>query len=453
MREHGPSRVVIQKYHHSGINNNCKILSVSLLSHFSTTTMETVALIIFIATYTGIIFTRLPWVSVDRPSAAFFGAVAMVAFGVLTPREAVAAVDFNTIALLLGMMILVAVLEMDGFFTFVAEKTISISKTPLQLLSVVVLVTGISSAFLVNDAVVLLYTPVIITICRSGKLDPVPYLIAEILAANIGSAMTVTGNPQNILIGINSGIVYGKFLLYLLPVSLAGMAVIVVAVRLFFPAEFRNGRTIRYEGDGYTYQFASMKVSVPIFIGVLALFFFSHIVGLSIPMISLIGASLVLIFGKIRPSRVIKNVDWVLLLFFAGLFIVVHGAEKTGLIEKVIGRFPLTESEAGIGSVHILSLALSQAVSNVPFTILMLPAMKAAGSTVLWISLASAATLAGNATIVGAMANLIVIETADSLGVKIGFRKFFSVGVTVTSVTMFLSFLIISAEYSAGLFP
>ena len=123
------------------------------------------------------------------------------------------------------MMILVVVLEMDGFFTLVAEKTISFSRTPFQLLTTVVFVTGISSAFLVNDAVVLLYTPVVIAICRSGRIDPVPYLIAEILAANIGSAMTITGNPQNILIGINSGIHYGRFLLYLLPVSLAGMAV------------------------------------------------------------------------------------------------------------------------------------------------------------------------------------------------------------------------------------
>ena len=137
--------------------------------------MTTTAVIIFIITFLGIIYTRLPKVNIDRPSAAFFGAVAMILFGVLTFEEAVLAIDFNTIALLLGMMIIIVVLELDGFFTFIAEKTISLSKSRNQLLIIIVFVTGIASAFLVNDAVVLLFTPVIIQICRSAKLNPIPY--------------------------------------------------------------------------------------------------------------------------------------------------------------------------------------------------------------------------------------------------------------------------------------
>ncbi|HPA73354.1 MAG TPA: SLC13 family permease, partial [Spirochaetota bacterium] len=202
--------------------------------------MEAAALIIFIVTYLGIIFTRLPGINVDRPSAAFFGAVAMILAGVLPFAEAVRAIDFNTIALLLGMMIVIAVLELDGFFSLVAQKTISFARNPFQLLVFVTFVTGIASAFLVNDAVVLLFTPVIITICRSARVNPVPYLIAEILSSNIGSAMTITGNPQNMLIGISSGIPYGKFLLHLLPVSVLGMVVTIAAVKLFYPAEFRR---------------------------------------------------------------------------------------------------------------------------------------------------------------------------------------------------------------------
>ena len=209
--------------------------------------MTTTAVIIFIITFLGIIYTRLPKVNIDRPSAAFFGAVAMILFGVLTFEEAVLAIDFNTIALLLGMMIIIVVLELDGFFTFIAEKTISLSKSRNQLLIIIVFVTGIASAFLVNDAVVLLFTPVIIQICRSAKLNPIPYLIAEILSSNVGSAMTITGNPQNILIGMQSGISYSKFLLHLLPVSFLGMILIIPLTKIFFRKEFKNGSQLVFE--------------------------------------------------------------------------------------------------------------------------------------------------------------------------------------------------------------
>jgi len=405
--------------------------------------MTTTAVIIFVITFLGIIYTRLPKVNIDRPSAAFFGAVAMILFGVLTFEEAVLAIDFNTIALLLGMMIVIAVLELDGFFTFIAEKTISLSKSRNQLLTIIVFVTGLASAFLVNDAVVLLFTPVIIQICRSAKLNPVPYLIAEILASNIGSVMTITGNPQNILIGMQSGIPYLNFLLHLLPVSFIGMILIVLIIKLFFKTELGNKNHLQFQEDEFNYDFKSMKVSVPIFVGIIILFFFSHTFNISIPLIALAGASLILIFGKIKPSKVIKEVDWVLLLFFAGLFIVVHGIEKVGVLNRFIENTPVSNNLTGIISVHGLSLVLSQIVSNVPYTILMLPILKSASSDLLWLSLASAATLAGNATIIGAVANLIVIEVAKKYDVEIGFWQFFKVGVMITFITLIISIIIL----------
>ena len=405
--------------------------------------MATTAVIIFIITFLGIIYTRLPKVNIDRPSAAFFGAVAMILFGIITFEEAVQAIDFNTIALLLGMMIVIAVLELDGFFTFIAEKTISLSKSRNQLLTIIVFVTGIASAFLVNDAVVLLFTPVIIKICRSAKLNPVPYLIAEILASNIGSAMTITGNPQNILIGMQSGIPYLNFLLHLLPVSFIGMILIVFIIKLFFKTELGNKNHLQFQEDEFNYDFKSMKVSVPIFAGIIILFFFSHTFNISIPLIALAGASLILIFGRIKPSKVIKEVDWVLLLFFAGLFIVVHGIEKVGVLNRFIESTPVSNNLTGIISLHGLSLVLSQIVSNVPYTILMLPILKSASSDLLWLSLASAATLAGNATIIGAVANLIVIEVAKKYDVEIGFWQFFKVGVVITFITLIISIIIL----------
>ncbi|MFH1194434.1 MAG: anion transporter [bacterium] len=407
----------------------------------------TIAIIIFTITYLGIIFTRLPGVNIDRPSAAFFGAVAMILFGILDFDEAISAIDFNTIALLLGMMIIIAVLELDGFFTLIAEKTISLSKSRTQLMTIIVFVTGIASAFLVNDAVVLLFTPVVIQICRSGKLNPVPYLIAEILASNIGSVMAITGNPQNVLIGIQSGIPYEIFLLKLAPVSFVGMILLIIAMRLMYKREFRTKEKLIFKEEQFDYNYGSMKFSVPIFGLVVIFFFLGNTLNVIIPVVALTGASLMLIFGKIQPSKVIKEVDWVLLLFFAGLFIVVRGFEKTGALDNLINNSPLSNDLHGLTGLHGLSLLLSQIVSNVPYTILMLPIMKASASEMMWLALASAATLAGNATIIGAVANLIVIESAKKHGIEIKFWEFFKTGFVVTIITLVASVVIISLQY------
>lgn len=410
--------------------------------------MQTTALIIFIITYIGIIFTRLPKVNIDRPSAAFFGAVAMIVFGVLTFDEAVAAVDFDTIALLLGMMIVIATLQLDGFFSFIAHKTVSYARNQWRLLIIITFFAGIASAFLVNDAVVLLFTPVIIMICRSSGLNPIPYLIAEILASNAGSVMAITGNPQNMLIGVNSGIGYAVFLIRLAPISILSMLLIVWVVRWIYPSIFRSKTPIVFKGEGFDYHFSSMKFSVPVFLLVILMFFTSDFLGLSIPLIALIGGALILLLGKIKPSRVIEKVDWVLLLFFASLFIVVEGIEKSGLLSRYIDANLLSDGAGGIVAIHGISLVLVQIVSNVPFTIVMLPFMKAAGSDLLWLSLASASTLAGNATIIGAIANLIVIESAEREGIKIGFFEFLKPGIIVTLLSFIISFIVLFLQVS-----
>ncbi len=410
--------------------------------------MITTAAIIFVITYIGIIFTSLPGINIDRPSASFFGAVAMIVFGVFTFDEAIKAIDFNTISLLIGMMVIITVLELDGFFAFIANKTITLAGNERRLLFIIIFTTGISSAFLVNDAVVLLYTPIVISICRDSKINPIPYLIAEILASNTGSAMTITGNPQNMLIGINSGISYSDFLLHLMPVSITGMIIIYYVVKFIYPANFKKINPIDPHAGFYEYNYLSMKFSVPVFILVIILFFINGRIGLSIPVISLIGASLILILGRIKPSEVIKNIDWVLILFFSTLFIVVGGIEKTGLIQHVLNRWSITPDLHGIGLIHGISLILSQIVSNVPYTVLMIPILKNSGSDIIWLSLASASTIAGNATIFGAMANIIVIESAKKQNVHISFLEFFKAGVIVTLLTLTLSVFLLYIQIS-----
>ncbi len=405
-----------------------------------------IALIIFILTYTGIIFTRLPGVNIDRPSAAFFGAIAMILFGILSFDEAISAIDFNTIGLLLGMMIIIATLQLDGFFAFLASQTIRIARTPFKLLIAITLFTGITSAFLVNDAVVLFITPLIISLCKSGQLNPIPFLIAEILAANTGSLMTMTGNPQNMLIGINSGITYAEFLLRLIPISLLGLVIIILVIRLLYNKTFSQKNNLTFDKNAFQYNFRSMQWSVIILAGVVIMFFTHHLFHLSIPLISLTGAALILIFGKVKPSIVIKQIDWVLLLFFASLFVVVHGVEKVGLFDRVITANLLLGNAKSLAFIHVISLFLSQLISNVPLTVIMLPLMKTAGNEILWLGLASATTLAGNATIIGAMANLIVIESAQNKGIKISFMEFFKPGIIVSLSTLLISLLVLIAQ-------
>ncbi|GAB6279212.1 MAG: anion transporter [Lentimicrobium sp.] len=405
-----------------------------------------IALIIFILTYTGIIFTRLPGVNIDRPSAAFFGAIAMILFGILSFDEAISAIDFNTIGLLLGMMIIIATLQLDGFFAFLASQTIRIAQTPFKLLIAITLFTGITSAFLVNDAVVLFITPLIISLCKSGQLNPIPFLIAEILAANTGSLMTMTGNPQNMLIGVNSGIPYAEFLLRLIPISLLGLVIIIFVIRLLYNKTFSQKNNLTFDKNAFQYNFRSMQWSVIILAGVVIMFFIHHLIHLSIPLISLTGAALILIFGKVKPSKVIKQIDWVLLLFFASLFVVVHGVEKVGLFDRVITANLLLGNAKSLAFIHVISLFLSQLISNVPLTVIMLPLMKTAGNEILWLGLASATTLAGNATIIGAMANLIVIESAQNKGIKISFMDFFKPGIIVSLSTLLISLLVLIAQ-------
>lgn len=399
--------------------------------------IETIALIIFVITYIGIIFTRLPKVNIDRPSAAFIGAVAMLAFSVVSFEEAVSFIDFNTIFLLLGMMIVVAALKFDGFFNLITEKTLQFANSRLKLLIGVVFITGIASAFLVNDAVVLIFTPIIISICQRVKINPLPYLIAEILSSNIGSVMTITGNPQNMLIGLNSGISYVDFLLKLFPISLVGLVLCIFVVRLIYRKEFRDKSKLSYVASD-KYNVRDMYSSIIVFVLVVLAFFFGKLLGLSIAVIALAGASLIILFGKHKPEKLIKDVDWVLLLFFASLFIVVGAVQKVGLLDGIL-NIGLEENFAGLISIHSISLVLSQVLSNVPYTVLMLPLMNVVDSETLWLALASASTLAGNATIIGAMANIIVIESADNFGVKIGFWEFFKSGIIITILTFVVS--------------
>lgn len=401
-----------------------------------------IATIIFALTYIGIIFTKLPRLNIDRPTAAFVGAVAMLCFGVVSLQEAVSFIDFNTIFLLLGMMLMISVLKADGFFDAAASKILLFATSRFKLLVYTVFITGIASAFLVNDAVVLIFTPIIISVCIGSGLNPLPYLMAEILASNAGSLMTMTGNPQNMLIGINSGMTYSEFMLHLLPISMLGMLIIVAVIRFVYRKDFSDKTSLKHESMQTTLKKPKLTSAV-IFLLLTIAFFLGKILNLPLCVLALAASSLAILLSDHKPAELMKEVDWVLLLFFASLFIVVGAVGHTGVLDFMF-KLPLQDDLAGILSIHGISIVMSQILSNVPYTVLMLPLLQTADSQTLWLTFASASTLAGNATILGAMANIIVIESADKLGVKISFREFFKSGILVTLATYAISLLFLS---------
>lgn len=401
-----------------------------------------VATIIFALTYIGIIFTKLPRLNIDRPTAAFVGAVAMLCFGVVNLQEAVSFIDFNTIFLLLGMMIMISVLKADGFFDAAASELLLFATSWFKLLVYTVFITGIASAFLVNDAVVLIFTPIIISVCTGSGLNPLPYLMAEILASNAGSLMTMTGNPQNMLIGINSGMTYAEFMLRLLPIAIIGMLIIVAVIRIVYRKEFSDKTPLTHKTSRAPLKKPKLT-SALIFLLLTIAFFFGKILDLPLCVLAMVASSLAILLSDHKPAELMKGVDWVLLLFFASLFIVVGAIGHIGVLDFMF-NLPLQDNLAGILSIHGVSLVMSQILSNVPYTVLMLPLMHTADSQTLWLALASASTLAGNATILGAMANIIVIESADKLGVKITFREFLKSGILVTIATYAISIVFLS---------
>jgi Na+/H+ antiporter NhaD/arsenite permease-like protein len=392
----------------------------------------TAAVVIFALTYAVVAFGRLPGFRLDRAGAALIGASLMVASGALSLEEAYRAVDFDTIVLLLGMMIVVANLRLSGFFGLVAAFVARRLHHPLTLLVAVVAVSGFFSAFLVNDTICLVLTPLILALVKALRRKPEPYLLAIAMASNIGSTATITGNPQNMMIGSFSAIPYGSFLTALAPVALLGLviagALIAAAYRgeLFAAPRFAV-RPIRVRAN-----LPLVRKSVLVTACAVVAFF----VVAPPAKVAIVAGALLLLTRRLRPERVYGDIDWSLLLLFAGLFIVVAGVEKAVLTPEALKDAGLLR----LGNVAVLSLVaaiLSNLVSNVPAVLVLKPfVQQLADPRTAWLTLAMAATLAGNFTILGSVANLIVVEKARQAHVAIGFWTYFRLGAPITVITI-----------------
>lgn len=417
------------------------------------------ALVIFVATYVLISIRRFRWFNIERPTVALLGAGLMILLGVVAPDEALESIDLNTLALLLGMMILVGCLEVCGFFTWVSLRIISRSKNRLHLLVLIMLVTAVLSALILNDTVVLLFTPIIIRTCMLIKADPVPYMVAIAISANIGSVATAVGNPQNAYIATQSGISFVDFSAAMLPIAVVSMAVAIPMVWLAFRKDLKDGgswnaRTIDPESMTKQVSFRGMDRSVWFVVGILFAVFIGFVVtpylGVPLAVVAFVGGALALFIlplvnRKTNTKAILQGVDWTLLLFFIGLFIVLKGVETSGLLQEMEDAFQ-SVSDGGLSTIPGLSFftaILSNLISNVPAVMLLAPYVESVGVTSLWLALAASSTLAGNATILGAAANVIVAENGEKLGVNMPFWRFLKAGLPITIVTLILSVLIL----------
>lgn len=392
---------------------------------------ELFALIWIVLVLAAIAVGRIPGLRMNRASIALVGAVVLVAAGVLTTEDAIGAVDFHTLALLFGMMVLNVNLRLAGFFRLLAGQVLRIARTPRQLLGLVVLSSGLLSGLFLNDTIVLMFTPFVLELLDALERRPLPYLVALMTAANAGSVATVVGNPQNMLIGMASGIPIGQFTLILIVPALVSLVIIWLLVQLLYRADFGSEVLIVPSLPRvrvYRPLLRKCAIASALLVAALA-------AGMPVALASLGAASLLLVTRRLRPERVFWEIDWTLLVFFAGLFVV-----TAALHHGAAGAWWRALAQAGTGSLPALTLSsvvLSNIVSNVPAVLLLEPLMGAGGDAALrWCTLAMATTFAGNLTLLGSVANMIVAETAARHGTRIGFTEFLRAGIPITLLTV-----------------
>src|SRR3984957_7787455 len=393
-----------------------------------------VPLAIFAFTYFVFAVGNFPGLKLDRTGAALAGALLMVVTGSLSESAALAAIDFHTLLLLLGMMIIVANLRVSGAFALVARWLLERAHSGYALLAMTVLASGVLAAFFINDVVCLSLAAPLIEVARILEIDAAPLLIALATGSNIGSSATITGNPQNMIVAGFAGIGYSAFAIRLAPVALIGLLVDFAVIAWLYRGSLsrlarRDDLHVPVPPPERRYHLVKTSIVAAAVLVLFAMGYPTHLVALG-------GGAALLFTRRMLPSTIYEQIDWTLLVMFAGLFIVVRGAETTGLLEDLVRKVG-SERLKSVATLSVVAAVLSNLVSNVPAMLLfkpIYPQIRQGMSTGL--VLASASTLAGNLTLLGSIANLIVVEQARREGIEIGFVEYLKVGVPVTIITL-----------------
>ncbi|MCJ7570200.1 MAG: ArsB/NhaD family transporter [Anaerolineales bacterium] len=410
---------------------------------------------VFLITY-GIIVTE----RVHRTIAALLGGLAMIVLGVLPQEQAFHAVDWNVIFLLAGMMAIANVLSETGLFQWIAVQAVRLGKgDPFRILIILSLVTAVTSALLDNVTIVVLIAPVTLFVAANLRISPVPFLIAEILASNIGGAATLIGDPPNIIIGSAAGIDFLTFAAHLAPISLLILATFIGLSWWMFRPGLRNDVTAPRDLDVLeTAELITdglmLRKALIVMAAVVLGFMLHGAMNLEPATIALAGATVLMLWGRSDPDHVLREIEWTTLFFFVGLFITVEAVVHVGIIEIVAqAALQLTGGDLGLTSMMLIwfSALASGIIDNIPYTATMVPVVKSLGQVMpidpLWWSLALGACLGGNLTLVGASANVVVVSIAERSGHPISFMHFMRYGVVTTFFSLVLASLYVWLRY------
>ncbi|MCV3213432.1 anion transporter [Plectonema radiosum NIES-515] len=388
-------------------------------------------------TYLGLALGSLPGLRMNRATIALVGSAFLIALGAVTLQEAWEAIDAKTIVFLLSMMIVNANLSYAGFFPQALSVLLSFTRSPLGVLIALTFGSGILSAIFLNDTIALIFTPLTLSLTQTLGLNPIPYLLAVAGATNIGSVATLSGNPQNILIGSFSGIGYLEFLRALIPVALIGLIIQIGLLWLLYPdVRSRSVPQVSHASSDRLFT-TKTRIFKPLYQKTLIIttgLLIAFVAGLPLTESALIAASLLLITRRVKPQRILKKVDWNLLVMFSGLFILTRVTQKLNLLQ------PFTHAINSAASLLGVTAILSNLISNVPAVLLLQPLIPSY-DTHSWLLLAAGSTLAGNLTLFGSVANLIVAEAASELGYKLTFWEHLRFGAPLTVCTLLLVYL------------
>ncbi len=410
---------------------------------------------IFIVTYALIATER-----VDKTIAAMAGGVAMVLLGVVTQERAFEEIDFNVIFLLAGMMILAAIIRKTGVFGWLAVRAARLAGgDPYRVLVVLSLITAVASALLDNVTTVVLVGPITLFLAARMGLSPFPFIVSEILASNIGGASTLIGDPPNLLIGSAARLGFADFLVHMTPLAMILLVVYLIAARWLFRGQLtldreRRDALLALDEREMITNPRLLRQSVVVLGATLVGFVLHGVFHIEPATIALAGALTLMVVAKEEPHEILREVEWPTLFFFIGLFMLVAGVIEIGLIDAVAGVIrTVTGGELGATTLLVMwvSAGLSGVIDNIPYTATMIPVVTqlAAGheTDALWWGLAIGADLGGNATIIGASANVILAAMSEREGHRISFGAFLRYGLTVTLGSMLIATVYVWVRY------
>ena len=401
--------------------------------------MDNIAVIIFGLAYIGIALGKIPGLVIDRVGVALLSAIAMIIFGVVTPEGAIKSIDLPTILLLYSLMIISAQFRLGGFYTWIVLKIVPFYKRPKLFLFVTMLVSALLSAILSNDIVCFAFTSILAVSLLEAKLNPLPFLIGLAVSSNIGSAMTIIGNPQNMLIGQTGHLDFAKFFLWCFPPSfLSFVSSYLIILYIYRNKLFNAAKTDPAKYNYHQQPFNKWQSSKGVLlVSILIILFFS-----SIPReISALGiAGILLCSRRMKTRDIIGLVDWHLITLFCSLFILIHGISQGDYLNMVIQWL----SNLGIDLQNLslltgVSVITSNLFSNVPAVMLLIPFLDP-NKVNQWYTLAVSSTFAGNLFLLGSIANLIVVEQARNFNIRISFAQHAAVGIPVTLFSLVILF-------------